>query len=67
MRAVSTRDGAFAWLLCTMSFLNYVIVGGFVFAPGMFYLMFKENMKATNSEIALITSINLGVMHTISK
>ena len=67
MMAASTQDGAFAWLLCMMSFLNTVIIGAFVYASGMFYLMFKKSLDVTDSEVALITSINIGAMHTICK
>ena len=67
MKGATTQDGAFAWLLCTMSFLNTAIIGGFVYATGMFYLMFKDSLNVTDSEVAMITSINIGVMHTTCK
>ena len=67
MMAASTQDGAFAWLLCTLSFLNHLIIGCFIYASGLFYLMFKKSLDVTDSEAALITSVHLSVMFAISK
>ena len=67
MMVVSVEDGPFSWLLCAASFLNVVMIGGFILTSGMFYLMFKQSLDATDSEVSLITSIHIGVMHFICK
>ena len=65
--AASVQDGAFAWLLCVACFFNIILIGGIVQTSGIFYIMFRESLDATDQEVSIITSINIGVLHFVCK
>ena len=55
------QDSGYAWVVCAASFCFQVINGGFTYCAGLLYIMFKENVEGSDSAIALVTSLNVGI------
>ena len=62
-----SKDGGYAWLVCATSFLVQVTLGGFLFTSGVFYIMFKNGIDASDNALSLITSLNTGLMMMVCK
>ena len=61
------QDSGFAWVVCAACFLIQVILGGFLYTPGMFYIMFKDGLDASDSALSFITSLNICVIFLVCK
>ena len=65
MATAVVQDGAFAWVVCAMSFLSQVVHGGLVFSMGMFFIMFRNGLDGGDGAITLITSLNYSVCFAV--
>ena len=61
MMSASVHDGCYAWVVCGASLLSNVLQGGYHYAIGVLYIMLQENLNANDSEIALVTSLSIGI------
>ena len=62
-----SKDCGYAWVVCAASFLAQVMIGGFIYNSGLFYIMFKNGIDASDSVLSLITSLNVGIMMVVCK
>ena len=67
MMSARVQDGYYAWVVCGASFLSNVLQGGYHYAIGVLYIMLQENLDADDSEIALVTSLSLGIFFASCK
>ena len=67
MMASRVQDGSYAWVVCGASFLWNFMQGGYHYAIGILYIMLQENLDASDSEIALVTSLSLGIFFASCK
>ena len=61
------QDSGFAWVVCASSFLIQVMMAAFIYTPGMFYIMFKDGLDASDSALSFITSLNICVIFLVCK
>ena len=62
-----SKDGGYAWVVCATSFLVQVMIGGFLYTSGVFYVMFKNGIDTSDSALSLITSLNTGLTMMVCK
>lgn len=55
------RDTGYAWVVCGASFWYQVMRGGLVYTAGVLFIMFQDALDASDSALALITSLHYSI------
>ncbi|GFY44225.1 monocarboxylate transporter 7 [Trichonephila inaurata madagascariensis] len=61
----SDKDGGWGWVIVAATFFIRVIVDGFIYTFGIFYVEFLEYFKCTSGAASLVMSLLVGVCYLV--
>ncbi|GFR00076.1 monocarboxylate transporter 12 [Trichonephila clavata] len=61
----SDTDGGWGWVIVAATFFIRVIVDGFIYTFGIFYVEFLEYFKCTSSAASLVMSLLVGICYLV--